>query len=76
MSKQIVSEYRQGRQRNFFLRENEGLYFLEKLTQSCGYTVKAGYEHTIVKYLEDNGFKLVGVIAWDGVTPLYKVNKY
>lgn len=59
----IVSEYRKGRERKFFLREHEGTYFLEKITKSCGFTVKAGTEVEIMDYISDNGYKFVGLIA-------------
>lgn len=42
MSEEIIREYKQGRKKNFFLRENNGIYFLEKITKACGFTVKAG----------------------------------
>lgn len=63
MRKQIIEEYKQGRKRNFYLRQNEGVYFLEKITKSCSFTLKAGPEEEVKKYIEDNGFELVGVIA-------------
>ena len=63
MNRQIVREYKQGRQKNFFLRENGGTYFLEKITKACGYTVKAGTEEEVLDYIENNNFKLVGIIA-------------
>lgn len=58
-----ISEYKQGRQRNFFLRENDGTYFLEKITKACGFTVKVGNEEEIMNYINENGFKHVGLIA-------------
>lgn len=63
MNKEIVREYRQGRQKNFFLRENNGTYFLEKITNSCGFTVKAGSEKEVMDYIENNSFRLVGFIT-------------
>lgn len=62
-SKEIVTEYKQGRKKNFFLRENEGTFFMEKITKSCGFTVFAGNEDEMNKYIEDNGFQPVGIIA-------------
>ena len=61
--KQIMSEYKQGRKRNFFLRDNNGEYFLEKITKSCGYTIKAGTEDEVMDYINENGFTFVGLVA-------------
>ena len=61
--KKIIREYKQGRKKNFFLRENEGTYFLEKITKACSFTVKAGEEKEVMQYIEDNGFTLVKLIA-------------
>nr|DAN40690.1 MAG TPA: hypothetical protein [Caudoviricetes sp.] len=58
----IIAEYKQGRNKNFFLRENEGVYYLEKITKACGFTLKAGTEKEVEKYINDNGFDLVRVI--------------
>ena len=63
MNKEIVREYKQGIKKNFFLRENNGTYFLEKITKACGFTVKAGTEKEVFDYIENNGFELVGLIA-------------
>lgn len=63
MNRQIVREYKHGRQKNFFLRENNGTYFLEKITKACGFTVKAGTEKEVMDYIESNGFQMVGLIA-------------
>lgn len=62
MNNQIIAEYKQGRKKNFFLRENEGVYYLEKITKACGFTLKAGTEKEVKKYINDNGFDLVRVI--------------
>lgn len=58
----IIAEYKQGRNKNFFLTENEGVYYLEKITKACGFTLKAGTEKEVKKYINDNGFDLVRVI--------------
>ena len=63
MNREIVREYKQGRQKNFFLREHNGTYFLEKITKACGFTVKAGTEEEVTAYIENNNFKFVGLIA-------------
>lgn len=57
-----ITEYKQGRKKNFYLRENNGVYFLEKITKSCGFTLIAGTEREVENYISDNGFKLVGLI--------------
>ncbi len=59
----IVREYKQGRKKNFFLRENAGVYYLEKITKACGFTIKAGTEKEVLQYIENNGFQFVGLIA-------------
>ncbi len=61
MSK-YVTEYRQGRKKNFFLRENNGTYFLEKITKACGFTLIAGSEKEVTEYIKANGFEVVGLI--------------
>lgn len=63
MKREIIREYKQGKKKNFFLRENNGTYFLEKITKACGFTVKAGSEKEVMKYIEENGFQFVGLIA-------------
>lgn len=63
MSKTIVREYKQGRKKNFFLRENNGTYFFERITKACGCTLKAGTEEEVADYIEANGFQFVGLIA-------------
>ena len=62
MSATIVKEYKQGRKKNFFLRENNGTYFLEKITKACGFTIKAGTYEEVTNYIKANGFELVGLI--------------
>lgn len=59
----IIREYKQGRKKNFFLRENNGTYYLEKITKACGFTVAAGSEKEVLKYISENGFQFVGLIA-------------
>lgn len=63
MNRIIVREYKQGRKKKFFLRENNGTYFLEKITKACGFTVKVGTKEEVFDYIENNGFQLVGLIA-------------
>ncbi len=63
MSKQVIREYKQGRQKNFFLRETDGMYFLEKITKACGFTIKCGNEDEIMNFINENGFKFVGLVV-------------
>ena len=63
MNKEYVREYKQGRQKKFFLRENNGTYFLEKITKACGFTVACGTEEEITKYINDNKFVCIGLIV-------------
>lgn len=61
MNKDVRREYKHGREKNIFLREHEGTYFLEKITKGCGFTIKAGTEMQITSFIEKNGYKFVGL---------------
>lgn len=63
MKRETVREYKQGRQKNFFLREHNGTYFLEKITKACSFTVKCGTQKEVADYIEQNGFTFVGLIV-------------
>lgn len=63
MKKEIRREYKQGRQKNIFLREHEGVYFLEKITKACGFTIKVGSEQEVLDYIEKNNYKFVGLVV-------------
>lgn len=63
MSREIVREYKKGRQTNFFVRENNGTYFFEKITKAFGFTIKCGTEKEVFDFIENNGYKFVGLIA-------------
>ena len=63
LNREYVREYKKGRQKSFFVRENNGVYFLEKITKACGFTVKCGTEKEVYEFIENNGFKFVGLIA-------------
>lgn len=58
----IVSEYKRGREKKLFVREHEGMYFLEKITKSYGFTIFAGTNEDMEKYLEENNYKFVGLV--------------
>lgn len=63
MNKEIWSEYKQGRKKNYFVRNHGETYFLEKITKGCGYTIKAGTEKEVMNYINENGFKFVGLVV-------------
>lgn len=63
MNRNILREYKQGRKKNFFVREYEGTYFLEKITKACGFTIKSGTADEVNNYLEQNGFTFVGLVT-------------
>ena len=60
--KEIRNEYKQGRKK-FQVREYNGLYFLEKITKACGFTVYCGTKEEMDKYLEKNSYKFIGLIV-------------
>lgn len=59
---EFIREYKQGRKKNFYLRENNGTYFFEKITKGCGFTIKAGTEKEIMEYIESNGYTMMSLI--------------
>ncbi len=61
MNKNIYREYKQGRKRNIYLRENNGTFFLEKITKACGFAIFCGTEQEVEKYISDNGYSFVGL---------------
>lgn len=63
MNRNIVSEFKKGREKNFFVRVHEGTYYLEKITKACAFTIIAGSEKTVMNYIDNNGFKFVGLIV-------------
>lgn len=58
-----IREYKQGRKKNFYLRESNGTYFFEKITKACGCTLKAGTEAEVMQYIKENNYKMVALIA-------------
>lgn len=58
-----MTEYKQGRKKNFYLRNEGDFYMLDKITKSVGYTLVAGELEKVMKYIEENNFKEVGLIA-------------
>lgn len=61
--KEIRREYKLGRNKNFYLRENNGTFFFEKITKSCGFTLKAGNEKEVTDYIKSNNYEFVGLIV-------------
>lgn len=55
----IVREYSKGREKKFFLREDKGTFFFEKITKACGFALKVGTESEVQQYIKDNGYKLL-----------------
>ena len=60
---EIRREYKQGKKKNFYLRENNGTFFFEKITKGCGFTLKAGTEKEITDYIKANNYEFVGLIV-------------
>ena len=61
--KEIRREYKQGKKKNFYLRENNGTFFFEKITKACGFTLKAGTEKEVTDYIKANNYEFVGLIV-------------
>ena len=61
--KEIRREYKQGKKKNFYLRENNGTFFFEKITKACGFTLKAGTEKEVTDYIKANDYEFVGLIV-------------
>ena len=47
---------------NFFLRNNEDFYHLDKVTKGCTVTVVAGTEEDILAYIKENNLKQVALL--------------
>ena len=61
--KEIRREYKQGKKKNFYLRENNGTFFFEKITKASGFTLKAGTEKEVTDYIKANNYEFVGLIV-------------
>ena len=61
--KEIRREYKQGKKKNFYLRENNGTFFFDKITKACGFTLKAGTEKEVTDYIKANNYEFVGLIV-------------
>lgn len=58
---EYVTHYKKGNA-NFFLRNNEGFYHLDKVTKGCSCTVVAGDEEKVLGYIKNNNLKEVGLL--------------
>lgn len=47
---------------NFFLRNNEDFYHLDKVTKGCTATVVAGTEEDVLAYIKENNLKQVALL--------------
>lgn len=47
---------------NFFLRNNEDFYHLDKVTKGCTATVVAGTKEDILAYIKENNLKQVALL--------------
>ena len=59
----IYAEYKNGRKKNFFVREHNGYYFLERITKAVGCTIYSCRSNDeMEKYLNANGYKFIGLV--------------
>lgn len=56
-----VTHYMKGKS-NFFLRNNEDFYHLDKVTKGCTATVVAGTEEDVLAYIKENNLKQVALL--------------
>lgn len=57
-----LREYKQGRKKNFFVRQYDGFVALEKITKSCSFMIKSGSDQEIKDYLKSNNYEFVGLV--------------
>lgn len=58
---EYVTHYKKGNS-NFFLRNNEDFYHLDKATKGCSATVVAGTEEEVLDYINKNNLKMVELL--------------
>lgn len=58
---EYVTHYKKGNS-NFFLRNNEDFYHLDKVTKGCSATLIAGTEEEVLGYIKNNNLKEVGLL--------------
>lgn len=58
---EYVTHYKKGNS-NFFLRNNEDFYRLDKVTKGCSATLIAGTEEEVLAYIKENTLKQVELL--------------
>ena len=58
---EYATHYTKGKS-NFFLRNNEDYYHLDKATKGCTATVVAGTEEDVLAYIKENNLKQVALL--------------
>ena len=58
---EYATHYKKGNS-NFFLRNNEDFYHLDKVTKGCSATVVAGTEEEVLDYIKENKLKQVALL--------------
>lgn len=58
---EYATHYKKGNS-NFFLRNNENFYYLDKVTKGCSATVVAGTEEEVLDYIKENKLKQVALL--------------
>lgn len=58
---EYATHYKKGNS-NFFLRNNEDFYHLDKVTKGCSATVVAGTEKEVIDYINNNNLKMVELL--------------
>ena len=58
---EYATHYKKGNS-NFFLRNNEDFYCLDKVTKGCSATVAAGTEEEVLDYIKENKLKQVALL--------------
>lgn len=58
---EYATHYMKGKS-NFFLRNNEDFYHLDKVAKGCTATVVAGTEEDILAYIKENNLKQVALL--------------
>ncbi len=58
---EYATHYKKGNS-NFFLRNNEDFYHLDKVAKGCSATVVAGTEEEVLDYIKENKLKQVALL--------------
>ena len=58
---EYATHYMKGKS-NFFLRNNEDFYHLDKVTKGCTATVVAGTKEDVLAYIKENNLKQVALL--------------